>query len=99
MLYGWIECTHFETLYFVSCVLLRGASLVRMLNAAIGDAAFQSGLQSYLKKHAYQNTFSSDLWAAFAESSGQPVQEMMKEWVGKIGSVNARKSIIHLLCR
>jgi aminopeptidase N len=55
----------------------KGASLIRMLNAAIGEVAFRKGLQSYLKKFSFQNTLSADLWTAFSEASGTDVTAMM----------------------
>ena len=56
-----------------------------MLHGAIGEEAFRTGLQSYLKKFSYKNTLSSDLWSAFSESSGTDVAKMMNEWCTKIG--------------
>jgi hypothetical protein len=70
---------------FDSISYAKGASLIRQLQAALGPVAFQKGLQNYLKKHAYQNTFSSDLWAALSESSGQDVAALMANWTQKVG--------------
>lgn len=56
-----------------------------MLHAAIGEIAFQKGLQSYLRKFSFQNTLSQDLWEAFSESSGQDVAALMDHWVKRIG--------------
>jgi aminopeptidase N len=60
-----------------------------MLNSAIGEDAFRQGLQAYLKKFAYQNTFSKDLWACFSEASGTDVASMMSAWTQKIGKTQA----------
>lgn len=56
-----------------------------MLNSAIGESAFRSGLQAYLKEFQYRNTLSSDLWAAFSKSSGVDVAAMMKTWTQVVG--------------
>ena len=56
-----------------------------MLHAYLGPEAFQKGLQSYLKKHAYGNTETADLWAAWTEASDKPVAETMKSWTQENG--------------
>ena len=78
-----LRCFVFVSVFFL--VQAKGASLIRMLHAAIGDIAFKKGLQSYLRQFSYQNTKTEDLWAAFAHSSGQDVASMMSHWVQRIG--------------
>jgi len=63
----------------------KGASVIRMLHRYLGDAAFRKGMNAYLCKHQYGNTTSEDLWAALAESSGKPVQEVMAAWTRQPG--------------
>jgi len=70
---------------FDSISYAKGASVIRMLQAALGPQAFQAGLRTYLKRHAYQNTFSSDLWAALSESSGKDVAALMAQWTQRVG--------------
>jgi hypothetical protein len=55
-----------------------------MIRAVLGMKAFQSGLGAYMKKHAYGNTETYDLWKAWEESSGLPVQEMMASWTEQV---------------
>ena len=43
------------------------------------------GVRRYLKKHAYGNTQTSDLWAALADASGKPVEKVMDIWTKNIG--------------
>lgn len=38
-----------------------------------------------MKRHAYGNTETYDLWKAWEESSGMPVQEMMASWTTQMG--------------
>jgi aminopeptidase N len=73
---------------FDSISYAKGASLIRMLNAAIGDEAFRTGLQAYLRKFSFQNTVSRDLWDALSESSGTDVGALMGAWVEKVSKVN-----------
>jgi len=63
----------------------KGGSVVRMIRAVVGHAAFQTGLQSYMKKFAYGNTRTVDLWKAWEESSGLPLEEMMASWTEQMG--------------
>ena len=63
----------------------KGASVIRMIAAVLGMKSFRSGLQAYMKKHAYQNTETIDLWQAWQDSSGLPVQELMSSWTEQMG--------------
>lgn len=63
----------------------KGGSVVKMIRAVLGMKAFQSGLGAYMTKHAYGNTETYDLWKAWEESSGMPVQEMMASWTEQMG--------------
>lgn len=64
---------------------LKGGSVVRMIRAVLGMKAFREGLGTYMKRHAYSNTETFDLWKAWEESSGMPVQEMMASWTEQMG--------------
>ena len=63
----------------------KGGSVVRMIRAVLGMKAFQTGLSNYMKKFAYGNTETIDLWTAWEESSGMPVKEMMASWTEQMG--------------
>lgn len=63
----------------------KGASIIRMLAAYLGEKSFQKGLQVYLKKHQYSNATTSDLWAALEKASGKKVKKIMENWTGKCG--------------
>ena len=63
----------------------KGASIIRMLAEYLGEKDFRDGLRHYLKKHAYDNTETADLWNALSKVSGKPVAKMMANWTGKPG--------------
>lgn len=63
----------------------KGASVLLMLHDYLGDADFRDGLRLYLKRHAYSNTDTVDLWAAFEEVSKKPVTKFMSAWTGQSG--------------
>jgi len=63
----------------------KGGSVVRMIKAVIGMVDFKIGLGNYMKKHAYGNTETTDLWNAWGEVSGMPIADMMTSWTGQMG--------------
>jgi len=63
----------------------KGSALVRMLYRVLGPAHFRLGLQNYFKRHAYGNTETTDLTAAWAEASGMPIPELVQSWTSKMG--------------
>jgi puromycin-sensitive aminopeptidase len=58
----------------------KGASVIRMLADYLGEKDFRDGLRHYLKKHAYSNTHTTDLWASFEKISKKPVTKIMQNW-------------------
>ncbi len=63
----------------------KGAALVRMLEQYLGPDTFQAGVRLYLRRHAYANTVTEDLWSALADASGQPVGQIMDGWIHQGG--------------
>ncbi len=59
----------------------KGSSVLRMLERYIGEEVFRTGINAYLKKHAYGNTDTPDLWAALEAASGEPIGEIMDTWI------------------
>lgn len=41
---------------------------------------FRKGMNLYLNKHQYSNTFTEDLWTALEEASNKPVKAVMSTW-------------------
>jgi puromycin-sensitive aminopeptidase len=63
----------------------KGASVIRMLHNYIGDEDFRKGMNTYLTRHQYKNTFTEDLWAALEEASKKPVGAVMSTWTKQMG--------------
>ncbi|XP_013190703.1 puromycin-sensitive aminopeptidase [Amyelois transitella] len=63
----------------------KGASVIRMLHRYIGDDDFRKGMNVYLTRHQYKNTFTEDLWAALEEASNKPVGAVMSTWTKQMG--------------
>ena len=73
------------TLFDPAIVYAKGGSLIRMLNEYLGGDTFREGLRMYMKRHAFGNTSTNDLWRALSEASGKDVESFMGDWVGKPG--------------
>lgn len=56
-----------------------------MLSNHLGQEIFLKGVSSYLKKHAYGNARTTDLWSALSDASGTDVASFMDPWIQKIG--------------
>jgi puromycin-sensitive aminopeptidase len=63
----------------------KGASVLRMLEQYLGAEAFRDGIRLYLRRHAYANAETTDLWDALEESTRQPVRSLMDTWIFQAG--------------
>eukprot|EP01135_Chromosphaera_perkinsii_P002272 Nk52_evm58s221 gene=Nk52_evmTU58s221 len=63
----------------------KGASIIKMLANYLGLDDFKKGLQLYLKKNAYKNAATDDLWDALSTVSGKPVKRLMDNWTMQMG--------------
>ena len=63
----------------------KGASVIRMLENYLGREIFSQGVNNYLKKHAYGNATTNDLWDSLSEASGQDIGKLMGEWTLSMG--------------
>ncbi|HEX7687589.1 MAG TPA: M1 family aminopeptidase, partial [Burkholderiaceae bacterium] len=63
----------------------KGAQAVRALEAAVGADAFRDGVRRYMRRHAYGNTTSDDLWAALDEGAAHPIAPVARDLVLQAG--------------
>ncbi|XP_003578027.2 aminopeptidase M1-C isoform X1 [Brachypodium distachyon] len=63
----------------------KGASVIRMLQSYLGAERFQKALASYMKKFAYSNAKTEDLWAVLEKETGEPVKDLMTTWTKQKG--------------
>lgn len=63
----------------------KGASILLMLHEYLGATTFRDGLRLYLKRHAYGNTDTIDLWTALEEVSDKQVKQFMSDWTSQSG--------------
>jgi hypothetical protein len=59
----------------------KGAAIIRMLEAWVGEETFRKGVNAYLESHANGNARSEDLWKAVADVSGRNVDAIMPTFV------------------
>jgi puromycin-sensitive aminopeptidase len=63
----------------------KGASVLRMLEQYLGGEAFRDGIRLYLRRHAYGNAETTDLWDALEDSTKQPARALMDTWIFQPG--------------
>lgn len=63
----------------------KGSCVLRMISKVLGEDVFLEGIRRYLKKHAYGNTTTSDLWAALSDASGKDVERVADIWTKNVG--------------
>lgn len=63
----------------------KGASVIRMLSAFLGQDVFIAGVARYLKQRMYSNAGTHDLWASLSAESGMDVSQFMAQWTKQTG--------------
>ncbi|KAI9652074.1 MAG: Aminopeptidase 2 mitochondrial [Alyxoria varia] len=63
----------------------KGSCVLRMISKYLGEETFLKGIRIYLKRHAYGNTKTTDLWNALSEASGEDVAKVMEVWTKYVG--------------
>jgi aminopeptidase N len=58
----------------------KGEAVLRMLEEAVGETAFRDGIRRYMRKHAYANTISDDLWRELEAASGKPITAIARDF-------------------
>ena len=58
----------------------KGQAVVHMLENYVGAEAWRKGVRSYIKKHAYGNTVSDDLWKEIQAAAGKPVMAIAHDF-------------------
>jgi aminopeptidase 2 len=78
----------------------KGSCVLRMISKYLGEDVFMEGIRRYLKKHAFGNTQTGDLWAALSDASGKDVEKVMDIWTKHVGfpvvTVTEGKDSIHV---
>ena len=64
----------------------KGASVLRMIEAYVGEKAFRLGVINYLNEFAYSNAEAADLWDHISKAAGDDkMQNIVETWVKQPG--------------
>ncbi len=63
----------------------KGSSVNRMLEHYLSEKVFRKGLGIYLKRYAYKNARTQDLWKTLEEVSGKPIRKIMASFTQQGG--------------
>lgn len=63
----------------------KGSAVLRMMELFMGEENFRVGVGNYLRKHAFANTVTSDLWEGLDGASEWPIGQIMDTWVYQRG--------------
>jgi aminopeptidase N len=70
---------------FDSISYAKGASVLRMVEAYLGDEVFRAGVQGYVRAHRFSNATTADLWHHLSEASGKDIHELVSGWTEQPG--------------
>ena len=65
---------------FDDITYLKGAAVIRMLEAYVGEDAFRAGVRRYMKDHAYANTVTDDLWEEIDIGSPKKITDIAHDF-------------------
>ncbi|AUJ28845.1 M1 family metallopeptidase [Liquorilactobacillus hordei] len=74
-----------DALFDGAIVYAKGARMLVMVRALIGDDALRAGLKNYFEEHQYNNATGADLWNALGKASGMDVLAIINSWLEQPG--------------
>ncbi|HIW71588.1 MAG TPA: M1 family metallopeptidase [Candidatus Levilactobacillus faecigallinarum] len=83
-----------DALFDSAIVYAKGARMLVMARALVGDDALRQGLKAYFEAHQYNNAKGADLWAALGEASGKDVGAIMNSWLEQPGYPVVSASVV-----
>lgn len=72
-------------LFDPAIVYAKGARMLVMVRALLGDKNLRKGLNLYLNTHKYHNAEGNDLWSALGKVSGMDIGKLMHTWLAQPG--------------
>jgi aminopeptidase N/puromycin-sensitive aminopeptidase len=64
----------------------KAASVLRMIEAYLGEETFRAGVNAYLQQHQYANATAENFWNTQAKTSKKPVDQIMPTFVKQEGA-------------
>ncbi|WP_155287140.1 M1 family metallopeptidase [Lacticaseibacillus zhaodongensis] len=74
-----------DSIFDGAIVYAKGARMLVMARALVGDEALRKGLKAYFAAHKYHNATGDDLWSALSDASGIDVGAIMHSWLEQPG--------------
>lgn len=74
-----------DALFDGAIVYAKGARMLVMVRALIGDDALRLGLKNYFAAHQYGNATGANLWQALGDAAGINVGAIMESWLEQPG--------------
>ncbi|GLB46282.1 aminopeptidase N [Philodulcilactobacillus myokoensis] len=74
-----------DAIFDPAIVYAKGARMLVMVRALIGDDALRNGLKNYFAAHKYHNATGDDLWSALGKASGIDLGTIMHSWLDQPG--------------
>jgi len=74
-----------DALFDSAIVYAKGARMLVMVRALLGDDNLRKGLKQYFEAHKYGNAEGDDLWDALGKASGIDVGAIMHSWLEQPG--------------
>ena len=65
---------------FDSIAYNKGSAVIRMLEASLGEAGFRDGIRRYMRRYAYGNTVTDQLWSELATATNRPVTDIAHDF-------------------
>jgi aminopeptidase N/puromycin-sensitive aminopeptidase len=62
-------------------VYQKAAAILRMVESVVGEEDVRRGVNAYLKKYAYATATAEDFWTTMAETTGRPVDRIMRAFM------------------
>ncbi|KRM11970.1 M1 family metallopeptidase [Paucilactobacillus suebicus] len=84
-----------DALFDGAIVYAKGARMLVMVRALLGDDALRQGLKNYFAAHKYGNATGADLWSALGDASGNDVGAIMQSWLEQPGYPVVTASIVN----
>ena len=73
-------------LAFDTITYQKGQAVIRMLESYIGEEPFRTGVRAYMKRHAYGNTVTDDLWRELDKAApATPISAIARDFTTQAG--------------
>jgi aminopeptidase N len=63
----------------------KGQAVIRMLESYVGEEVFRQGVRTYMKRYAYKNTVTDDLWAEMTAAGARDIKTIADDFTLQAG--------------